>query len=626
MCSTTSHTSQAAQEPSFKVFINKFPLHVTRDNIKEHLKVCGLSKNVKRVCIFHDREKKKSKGCGYIEFTPVKIGRMAISKLNSTLLLGKHEIHAKKFSERKKQKSNNNNNKRPSPHPLQGAASSTALSLGGDEESHMNSEPGMSKVFVGAMGAKLPKSINNFHLRRHFKEFDSGIIRADIVKDPETRESKGYGFVTFKSKSVAQKAIKKLNHSLLHECTLKLQFATTSKAPQGRQQKPDTSSISMASTNRIQQTIQHEQAHFHTASPSDNPLAATSIPPLATGTSSPGPRSPLMPLPAATNIPSLATGMSSPGLQSPLVPLPAATNISPLTTAMSSPGLQSPFPPATSIPPLATGMNSPGLQSPLVPLPAATNISPLTTAMSSPGLQSPFPPATSIPPLATGMSSPGLQSPLVPFPAATNISPLTTATKNPSLLSPHLPVSNTVAVHNLNPAISKDEISVLCTGTIVHFDRNEVVSSATITFSSHHDAEMAIEKLNGKTLLGQTLSANLIQPAAVPVLNQPISPLSPVNIAHTNIVQTTGLQSTTESSATESIKLNPEQWNLLTAMNSAGSNLYQELSKPFVANPDVKIDLLIDKVTVVFTGKPAAVQSAWDYFRNGILRQIPIDL
>ena len=54
--------------------------------------------------IFHGKDK-RSKGCGYIEFTPHNTGRRAISILNGSLLLGKHKIEAKKFHDRRKNKS-----------------------------------------------------------------------------------------------------------------------------------------------------------------------------------------------------------------------------------------------------------------------------------------------------------------------------------------------------------------------------------------------------------------------------------------------------------------------------------------------------------------------------------------
>ena len=147
---------------------------------------------------------------------------------------------------------------------------------------------------------------------------------------------------------------------------------------------------------------------------------------------------------------------------------------------------------------------------------------------------------------------------------------------------------------------------------------------AIITFSSPHDAQMAIEELNGKPLLGNTLSANLTQSVVMSAINQPLSPIGLVNIPHTSVVQTAGSHG--EEYATKLIQLNPPQWNLLIAMNSAKSNLFQELLQPFTANPDVKIDLDMDKAAIHFTGKPAAVQSAYTYFRNGLLNQIPMEL
>ena len=74
------------------------------------------------------------------------------------------------------------------------------------------------------------------------------------------------------------------------------------------------------------------------------------------------------------------------------------------------------------------------------------------------------------------------------------------------------------------------------------------------------------------------------------------------------------------------IQLTSSQCNLLTAVNSAGSSLYQELSDPFETNPNVKIELLLADVSVRFTGKQDAVDAAHSHFRTNLQRYIPVEL
>jgi translation initiation factor 3 subunit G len=47
-------------------------------------------------------------------------------------------------------------------------------------------------------------------LRALFAPFGS-VVRANVVRDRETRESKGFGFVSFSFKSDAEKALQKMN-------------------------------------------------------------------------------------------------------------------------------------------------------------------------------------------------------------------------------------------------------------------------------------------------------------------------------------------------------------------------------------------------------------------------------
>ena len=198
MCSTTSRLSLQANQPSFKVFVN-YPLHVKREDIKDHLRSCGLSGNVNRLNMFYD-ERKKSKGCGYIEVVPPSFGRSAIGVLNGS------GMRAKKYKRRNK---------------------STKRESGTREEcSTPSEETGRVKVFVGAgVGQKLPPRIEASHLEHHMRLFKSALDEVVIATDPRMKQSKGYGFVFFKSQRAADAAIKKLNGSTLHGCNLSFELS-----------------------------------------------------------------------------------------------------------------------------------------------------------------------------------------------------------------------------------------------------------------------------------------------------------------------------------------------------------------------------------------------------------------
>ncbi|CAM8904753.1 unnamed protein product [Rhodiola kirilowii] len=67
--------------------------------------------------------------------------------------------------------------------------------------------PHGSEVFVGG----LPKDVLEEDLRDHFETFGE-IYEIRLVKSKETGESKGYAFISFTSKSAAQKAIEELHN------------------------------------------------------------------------------------------------------------------------------------------------------------------------------------------------------------------------------------------------------------------------------------------------------------------------------------------------------------------------------------------------------------------------------
>lgn len=70
-------------------------------------------------------------------------------------------------------------------------------------------------LYVGVKCSKFPSYVTSKHLQQHFSEFEKQIENASIVRDLETNESKGYGFVKFSSHKATVDAFQKLNGTKL---------------------------------------------------------------------------------------------------------------------------------------------------------------------------------------------------------------------------------------------------------------------------------------------------------------------------------------------------------------------------------------------------------------------------
>ncbi|MCL4361236.1 RNA-binding protein [Candidatus Dependentiae bacterium] len=76
------------------------------------------------------------------------------------------------------------------------------------------------KVFV----ASLSWNTDGNSLSKHFSQAGT-VEEAVIVKDKETKRSRGFGFVTFASAEEANRAIKELDGSMLDGKTIKVNIA-----------------------------------------------------------------------------------------------------------------------------------------------------------------------------------------------------------------------------------------------------------------------------------------------------------------------------------------------------------------------------------------------------------------
>lgn len=91
----------------------------------------------------------------------------------------------------------------------QSAAKETRGGLHSQSVSTTSSQKASCKVLVRAKHSKLPDYITGRHLRQHFIDFKDGIIKAEIICDPETKKGR-VGCMTFSSQGVAEDAISTL--------------------------------------------------------------------------------------------------------------------------------------------------------------------------------------------------------------------------------------------------------------------------------------------------------------------------------------------------------------------------------------------------------------------------------
>ena len=504
VCSTLSTDSLHVAEPTFKVFVKQFPPSVKREDIQNHLKVCGLSDNSKSIRIFHGKDK-RSKGCGYIEFTPHNTGRRAISILNGSLLLGKHKIEAKKFHDRRKNKSPKRkpvakcpSNREVNSAQLPVVAPSTPKEDDGE----------FCNVFVGSLNTnQLPPSIQSSHLQRLFEDFQPNIQRVYIVTDQKTKQSKGYGFVTFKSKQAAGSAILKLNGSHLHGCQLKVDFAKTKKDTKtsgaNQQDKPNrNSSPSSSDTGHTMKKKQKEKG----------------CPPIS-----------IADFPSPCSECKVFVGGMGKALPDSVQPHHLRTHFAEFQAAIVNAYIPRDcgnkqyrrhgfvvFSSTEEAERAVQVLNGSKLHG----CPIKVQIGKKYRTHASKPVSTPDLATTPVP----AQPQFPLQLPLQP--------------------------SSTICLSNLNPAIDRETITTLCGGKITDLQIINVDSNcqkAIITFSSVVDARDAIDQFDGKEFLSQTVSASYSQP-----LNQPHHPpVQPVAVSATYMfpVKVTHLAVTVDEAA-----------------------------------------------------------------------------
>lgn len=240
VCSTISDVScSGGFESSAKLYIGNLSPLLSKKDIQQHFTKHGFGDCVTNVIIFHDKATHKPKGYGCVTITPAHHAEEAIQKLNGSLVHNNYKIVVKLFQRKRKDSAKTEAKSKRKPrspkkqlrpgkqqNPLPGTAQEnfpSGLSLSdlsqqdfgqddSDSESVSSASGEFCKVYVGS---NLPDFVHNGHIREHFKAFRSDISNVQVIKDPQTKKTRGYAFITFSSQEVAGKAIKSLNDSLL---------------------------------------------------------------------------------------------------------------------------------------------------------------------------------------------------------------------------------------------------------------------------------------------------------------------------------------------------------------------------------------------------------------------------
>ena len=178
----------------------KLPDYITGQHLKQHFEQFEqfehviVSSKVQR-----EKDTMKSKGYAFINFTSSAAASQAMHTLQGSLLRGKFPLNIRKYVRK-------------------GSEKGAACAPDSDTESVSDSDSDSTNttLYVGVFNSKFPNYVNSRHLREHFSEFEHSIENAMIVRDMQTKETKGYGFVTFTSHAAAEVAMKKLRGSKLH--------------------------------------------------------------------------------------------------------------------------------------------------------------------------------------------------------------------------------------------------------------------------------------------------------------------------------------------------------------------------------------------------------------------------
>ena len=189
-----SAASSLGGESSAQLFL-KFP-HQAKSFIEEHLKLNGFEGNVTSFKPF-------SSNTALVTVTPATMGASIISELNGSMVKGHHKLIVEYYGEKSKTRSKK----------MQKTKDSLPVQINSSDSKN-------SRLYFGS---KLPSYTNEQHVREHFKKYSSNITDVELVRDKQTGEFKGYGFISFSNANSAGKA-KRAHQSNLLGVSIKVYF------------------------------------------------------------------------------------------------------------------------------------------------------------------------------------------------------------------------------------------------------------------------------------------------------------------------------------------------------------------------------------------------------------------
>ena len=210
------------------VYDSKFPNYVNSGHLREHFS--EFQHWIKGAMIVRDSETKETKGYGFVTFTSNAAADLAMKKFRGSKLHDKFRLYIN-FKETAHSKSPVSSISHSRASSVFDLSSCCTYSDKSGEEDEIGNE---CTLYVGVYKSKFPNHINSRHLKAHFSDFEAHIKKAMIVRDMKTKESKGFGFVTFSSQAVAENAMKRLRGSMLHDkfkLFINFKEATRSKSP-----------------------------------------------------------------------------------------------------------------------------------------------------------------------------------------------------------------------------------------------------------------------------------------------------------------------------------------------------------------------------------------------------------
>ena len=209
----------------------------------------------------------------------------------------------------------------------------------------------------------------------------------------------------------------------------------------------------------------------------------------------------------------------------------------------------------------------------------------------------------------------------------------------------------TVSLDHVGSLVSAEELKTMVGVSGVKVERLTSPPSRVLLYlPSNEDAHNVVKRLNGKSLLGKAIQANVITSGrtvneevkipfdhqhSVPTLAantpylQEIIPPSSMPFPPPSVTVPTSLQSSRIThphppGSESSLTLSPADWNRLMIAGPSGRMLYQDVIEPYKTNPGIHIREDMISRTIFFTGSPEAIASAYSRVTGEVYRELTI--